>query len=259
MEQCHHPDKKIPSRFFKQPRPMIAFIRSQKGLFIAVAVLTAWASLLVWLLRADMSTLGFAAVPLALAMMFLYTGLFITAHDAMHGGVSPHNPKLNDFIGWLSTINFALLSFRNLKFQHGYHHEYPVTDKDPDSHDGTHKGFFRWYMHFALHYITWPQLLGMAIVFNVLHYGLGIGQLNLILFWEVPCILSTVQLFYFGTYLPHREPEGGYTNSHRSSSNDYSTLMSFITCYHFGYHLEHHVYPAVPWWRLPAVRHRGKA
>ncbi|MBD3338449.1 MAG: beta-carotene ketolase, partial [Candidatus Lokiarchaeota archaeon] len=23
---------------------------------------------------------------------------------------------------------------------------------------------------------------------------------------------------------------------------------------HFGYHWEHHEYPNIPWWRLPAVR-----
>ena len=25
--------------------------------------------------------------------------------------------------------------------------------------------------------------------------------------------------------------------------------LSFLTCYHFGYHLEHHRYPWVLWWR----------
>ena len=25
---------------------------------------------------------------------------------------------------------------------------------------------------------------------------------------------------------------------------------SFLSCYHFGRHLEHHAFPGVPWWRL---------
>ncbi|MDT8325299.1 MAG: fatty acid desaturase, partial [Bacteroidota bacterium] len=37
-------------------------------------------------------------------------------------------------------------------------------------------------------------------------------------------------------------------------SNDYGVLFSFLTCYHFGYHEEHHTRPGVPWWRLPAAR-----
>ena len=31
-------------------------------------------------------------------------------------------------------------------------------------------------------------------------------------------------------------------------------LVSFVSCYHFGYHWEHHVAPHVPWWRLPEAR-----
>ncbi|MFA9473554.1 MAG: fatty acid desaturase [Filomicrobium sp.] len=27
--------------------------------------------------------------------------------------------------------------------------------------------------------------------------------------------------------------------------------MSLLTCFHFGYHHEHHLQPDVPWWRLP--------
>jgi fatty acid desaturase len=49
-----------------------------------------------------------------------------------------------------------------------------------------------------------------------------------------------------GTYLPHRAPttEGvkvsDYPDEHRSRSNDMPTWLSLITCYHFGYHREHH-------------------
>ena len=52
----------------------------------------------------------------------------------------------------------------------------------------------------------------------------------------------------------NRMPAAGYNNSHRAQSNAYSTLCSFITCYHFGYHWEHHEYPCVPWWQLPTIR-----
>ena len=102
-------------------------------------------------------------------------------------------------------------------------------------------------------YLSWRQMVGMAIVFQILEYVLGIPTLNLILFWVSPALLSTLQLFYFGTYLPHRRPEDGYDNPHRARSNAYSTFWSFITCYHFGYHWEHHEYPSVPWWHLPEV------
>jgi beta-carotene ketolase (CrtW type) len=42
----------------------------------------------------------------------------------------------------------------------------------------------------------------MAITYNLLK--LVFPMWNLILFWEVPAILSTLQLFYFVRILPHR-------------------------------------------------------
>jgi beta-carotene ketolase (CrtW type) len=185
---------------------------------------------------------------------FLYTGLFITAHDAMHGIVAPQHKKLNNFIGALCVFLYALFSFQRLRNEHRKHHAQPASDSDPDYHDGAHRGFWAWYFHFMLTYVTWRQIAGMAIVFNVLLHTFKIPVANLLLFWIAPALLSTLQLFYFGTYLPHREPAGGYTNAHRARSNDFSALWSFLTCYHFGYHWEHHEHPYVPWWKLPAVR-----
>ena len=53
---------------------------------------------------------------------FFYTGIFITAHDAMHGLVSPSYRKLNDAIGEpfgyslpppnISVTEVLLLSYR---------------------------------------------------------------------------------------------------------------------------------------------------
>ncbi|MCC5658983.1 fatty acid desaturase [Nostoc sp. XA010] len=30
-----------------------------------------------------------------------------------------------------------------------------------------------------------------------------------------------------------------------------------MSCYYFGYHQEHHEYPDVPWWKLPAYKHKA--
>nr|MBA2748547.1 fatty acid desaturase [Tatlockia sp.] len=40
---------------------------------------------------------------------------------------------------------------------------------------------------------------------------------------------------------------------HCAQTNPLPTWLSFITCYHFGYHYEHHEHPDVPWWGLPKV------
>jgi beta-carotene/zeaxanthin 4-ketolase len=83
---------------------------------------------------------------------------------------------------------------------------------------------------------------------------LGVNITNGIIFWILPAILSSLQLFVFGTYLPHRPGPAGFDDRHNARSNDYPAWLSLLTCFHFGYHHEHHLRPGEPWWRLPAVR-----
>ncbi|MGD9900028.1 MAG: fatty acid desaturase [Calditrichaceae bacterium] len=228
--------------------------RNLTGLMIALGIILVWGGSLIFLLSLNINWSVFLWIPLVLWQTFFYTGLFITAHDAMHGSVFPPNRILNDTIGAVSVILFALFSYRKLKRKHSEHHRFPGTRKDPDFHDGHNRGIVRWYFHFLRGYIGWRQLAGMALIFNVLEHLLNVPVQNLIAFWIMPSLLSTVQLFYFGTYLPHRETEITFTDHHRARSNEYPVFWSFLTCFHFGYHLEHHLYPSSSWWRLPVVR-----
>jgi beta-carotene/zeaxanthin 4-ketolase len=83
---------------------------------------------------------------------------------------------------------------------------------------------------------------------------LGAQLANVLLFWALPALLSALQLFTFGTYLPHRPAPPGFADRHNARSNDYPWLVSLLTCFHFGYHHEHHLSPGTPWWRLPTLR-----
>ncbi|TVR72114.1 MAG: beta-carotene ketolase [Marinilabiliales bacterium] len=225
------------------------------GLAAGLAVMGLWLAGLVIFLQMDLSVVPvYIIIPAMVVQMFLYVGLFITAHDAMHGLVFPQNLSINKLTGTVAVLLYALFPYKKLHTKHWDHHKYPGSEKDPDYHDGKQPGFFSWYLKFMRTYLSWWQVLGMAIIFNILHLGLNIPVANLMLFWAFPALASTLQLFYFGTYLPHREPNGGYTNRHNATSNDYPVLLSFITCYHFGYHLEHHEFPYVQWWKLPKVR-----
>ena len=183
----------------------------------------------------------------------LFTGLFITAHDAIHGSVCPSNQKLNDRLGKVAVGLYALFPFSRLKTEHYRHHQKPATPSDPDFH-GRRSEFWSWYWHFVKHYVSLSQFALIVAVAQIPIHGFGVSPLNVYAFWVLPSVLSTFQLFYFGTYLPHREV-GGYPDKHRARSLPFSRILSFFTCYHFsGYHHEHHLYPHVPWWKLPEMR-----
>ena len=227
-----------------------------KGLFIAIIIISVWATSLVFLLTRNLHEFPTLLIPLAILWQtFLYTGLFITAHDAMHGAVFPANRNINNAIGTLVVFIYALFSYKNLVHKHWEHHKFPASPQDPDFHDGIHKKLFQWYVRFIRNYITWKLILGMAILFNVLLHLFHFAISNLLLFWVAPALSSTLQLFYFGTLLPHRETSESYKDKHRARSVRLPVWLSFLTCFHFGgFHWEHHAYPNPAWWELASTR-----
>jgi len=213
-----------------------------KGVLIGLTVISLWSISLFFLLQLEISWTNPMVYLAILVQTHLYTGLFITAHDAMHGLVSS-NKKVNHAIGWFSALLFSYNFYWKLFPKHHEHHRHVATDKDPDYHSSNN--FVIWYFSFVKQYVTIWQILLMAVSFNILK--LFLPTENLIVFWMLPAILSTLQLFFFGTYLPHR---GESENQHHSSSQSKNHLWSFLSCYFFGYHFEHHDSPGTPWWRL---------
>ncbi|OUL37476.1 beta-carotene ketolase [Nostoc sp. T09] len=230
-----------------------------KGLFIALFIVSVWSVSLVCLLSHDIADLNFFILLfLVLWQTFLYTGLFITSHDAMHGVVVPQNLKINHFIGKLCISLYGLLPYQTLLKKHWLHHHNPASELDPDFHNGKHKNFFSWYFNFMKNYWSWGQIIAVTIVYQILNLQFHIPKANLNYFWVIPSLLSSLQLFYFGTFLPHSQPIGGYIQPHNAQTIKRPIWWSFLTCYHFGYHEEHHEYPHIPWWRLPEVYQMGK-
>jgi len=217
-----------------------------KGLLIGWSVILVWFILLSLLLHWDFSWTNPLTYLAVLLQMHLYTGLFITAHDAMHGVVTSHK-KLNHLTGWIAATLFSYNFYWKLFPKHHEHHRYVATEDDPDYHAS--EQFFPWYLSFIRQYVTIWQILLMAVTYNILK--LFLPYENLILFWMVPALLSTLQLFYFGTYLPHK---GESDNKHHSNSQRKNHLWAFLSCYFFGYHFEHHDSPGTPWWRLWKVK-----
>ncbi len=217
------------------------------GILIALIIIATWAGHLVYVLSSVVPDWHNPWMYMhSILQTWLFTGLFITGHDAMHGTVS-RTRWINTGIGFFVTLMYAGMWYPTLIRQHRKHHQYPATANDPD-YCVKSQNYFVWWFSFMKAYLTWGQIVFMAVLFNV--GMLYFSELKLLIFWVLPAVLSTFQLFYFGTYQPHRMPHTDSMQPHNSRSLPRNHFWAFISCYFFGYHYEHHASPGTPWWEL---------
>ncbi|KAI8472112.1 MAG: beta-carotene ketolase/oxygenase [Monoraphidium minutum] len=188
------------------------------------------------------------------ALEFASAGLFITTHDAMHGTICYRSRRLNDAIGWLAISLYAWFDYGMLHRKHWEHHGHTGTHEDPDFHRGN-SALLPWFCRFMLEYST-PGQFAKIFAWTMLLQSMGVPYWNLVLYLAAAPILAAFRLFYFGTYLPHLPRHGSEAMAwQKSHSYDGGPLLSFLQCYQFGYHWEHHRWPYAPWWQL----HKCKA
>lgn len=224
------------------------------GVPIAAAVVAAWGAHLVYALeRVPADPASPWTVAHALLQAYLFTGLFITAHDAMHGSVA-RRPRLNSAIGAICAFLFAGLSYRRLLANHALHHRYPATGRDPDFFARSQHPL-PWWAVFMWRYATLPQLAVMAIAYNLL--ALRYDEASIISFWVAPALLASVQLFLFGTWIPHRLPHDASMLPDNARTMRRNHALAMLACWFFGYHAEHHASPGTPWWRLHRLKDAG--
>lgn len=236
--------------------PMDPARQSRIGLALAFAIIAAWAALFVFavfFVKLSWATAPLAALIVAL-QTWLYVGLFIIAHDCMHGSLVPFHPAANRAIGQLCLALYAGFSFDALNKAHHRHHRFSGTAGDPDFDDHPPHGYWRWFGKFFVGYFSWRQVAAILAAYAVFVFVFAASPLNALVFWGIPGLLSALQLFTFGTYLPHKPDGLGWADRHNARSTTFPPLLSLLTCFHFGYHHEHHLYPTLPWWRLPSVR-----
>ncbi|MXO92538.1 beta-carotene ketolase [Erythrobacter arachoides] len=226
------------------------------GIGLAAALFAAWLALHlygVFVFELAWTTLG-AGLIIALVQCWLSVGLFIVSHDAMHGSLAPGRPRLNSAIGAFLLFLYAGFGWRTMRAAHFDHHRHAGTAGDPDFDADNPAHFWRWYGTFLRRYFGWQSALYVSLVVTVYWLAFGVPMAQIVLVYGVPAIASSLQLFYFGTYRPHHHAEGGFADRHNARSDAFSAPLSLATCFHFGYHHEHHRSPQTPWWALPAFR-----
>lgn len=243
------------------------------GIFLSALILAGWVISLLLLLSVEPASLSVHCIIIAvLIRTFLHTGLFVIGHDAMHQNLLPNHRQINHWMGAIAVGLYASISYSKCCVNHQRHHCYPGQIHDPDFHNGTHTHPLCWYLKFIREYIAVSSILRLLSGWGLLLWGMSrfvpIVWSSVFLFVLLPFVLSSVQLFVFGTYLPHRDEQ-----KHRSPEllrlgdrPDCSLscspqrlwgrwLWSLFTCYHFGYyHPAHHRFPRIPWYQLPSCR-----
>ena len=168
-----------------------------------------------------------------MTLVWQYVGLFIFAHDLHHD----RNPsKYDSILGKLSLFLYAGFFIEDFSDKHKLHHSNPGGNNDPDFYDGN---IFLWYFNFMTRYINLKQILIQFSFYN-LYKLIGISDENLILFWALPSILASFQLFFYGTYLTHGK-DG------EIKTTKFPKWLQFFTCYNFGFHEKHHSNPEIKW------------
>jgi beta-carotene ketolase (CrtW type) len=114
------------------------------GVGLAVAVMLAWLGLHVYaVFFVDLAALNpLIMLALVAVLCWLYVGIFIVAHDCMHGTLAPGRPGVNRWFGRICLFLYAGFDFDALKAKHRDHHRHAGTEHDPDFHEDDPHSFW---------------------------------------------------------------------------------------------------------------------
>jgi fatty acid desaturase/1-acyl-sn-glycerol-3-phosphate acyltransferase len=196
-------------------------------------------------------------------------------HEGIHGTLF-RRPRLDRWTGFLLGAP-ALFSFTAYKVAHLAHHQHTRTIRDPDDFlnvSGNRRvrsivfyawlavGMFAYLLHVPLgawrlgsarqrkdilvEYLLLAALAGTAIALCG-----WLGRLDVLLYsWILPLTVAVI----FGnvrSWAEHALTQPGHPLSHTRTVTS-NRLVSFLMC-NLNYHLEHHLFPGIPWYNLPRV------
>ena len=232
---------------------------ASRGLQLGALIGVSWLVTLVIGLRLDLHQLHPLVISAwVLIRSFLHTGLFILAHDAMHNSLVPGHGRINQRIGRVCLWLYAGLNYDVCKRNHHRHHLMPESEADPDFCPIHDRSVLAWLVRFLRNYLNPAQLSRLILVLTLLLLAAQPHQsqpfVTVSVTFLLPLLISTAQLFFVGTYLPHRKDHKQTGHEVSIKSLNLHPFASLLACYHFGYHREHHNHPKAPWFLLPELR-----
>ena len=214
-----------------------------------------------WLLISiTLAYFGYYIFALPFSAFFFLTGLR-QVHNGFHNSLGT-----NKFLTWLTLyINSTLMlvSIHAVKFNHIRHHKYCLSEDDYEGKSAN----MTWYgailygpIHiFLIHKITWQlgnskyrknmllELFSVAIFIGITFYF----KIDFLIYHIIAMIIGEFLTAFFAVWTVHHDTQEnpGYARTQRSWWKNKLTYSMF-------YHLEHHLFPAVPTIKLSELAKR---
>lgn len=213
-----------------------------------------------FLISITLAYFGYYILALPFSAFFFLTGLR-QVHNGFHISLGT-----NRFLTWLSLyINSILMmtSIHAVKFNHIRHHKYCLTDQD---YEGKSAGM-TWYgailygpVHmFLIHKVTLQignkdykrnvilELASIAIFAAIVFYF----RIDFLIYHIIVMVVGEFLMAFFAVWTVHHDTHDSpeLARTQRSGWKNKITFSMF-------YHLEHHLFPAVPTIKLPELAKR---
>jgi fatty acid desaturase len=203
---------------------------------------------------------GYYMLALPFSAFFFLTGLR-QVHNGFHNSLGT-----NKFLTWLSLyLNSILMmaSIHAVKFNHIRHHKYCLAEED---YEGKSAGM-TWYgailygpVHmFLIHKITLQlgnrdykknvliELLSIALFAGIAFYF----SIHFLIYHIVVMVIGEFLMAFFAVWTVHHDTEEDPAMA-RTQREGWKNKITFS----MFYHLEHHLFPAVPTIKLPELARR---
>lgn len=190
---------------------------------------------------------------------------FLTALRQVHNGF--HNSLgTSKFFTWLTlAINSLLMvvSIHAVKFNHLRHHKYCLSDEDQEGKSAK----MTWYgailygpIHiFKIHQITWKlgnKRYRNNMIFEIIITALFIAfatyfKIHWLIYHIIVMLIGEFLMSFFAVWTVHHDTHDSpeFARTQRTGWKNKLTFSMF-------YHLEHHLFPAVPTIKLPELAKR---
>ena len=198
---------------------------------------------------------------------------FTVMHDAGHGSIVKIGSKLKPletWLGWISSVPLLIAPYRAFQRIHDRHHAFTNDpERDPD-----HFSFGdRWY-HVLLntffipvqyHWLMFTKLRHIRVIretylstaiYTVMVFGglttLGLSGygLEVLCFAVIPTLIAVFLLVMFFDFIPHH-PQASLDPYH--NTRIYPGPLMNVALLGQNYHLIHHLYPRVPWYKYQSL------